>query len=151
MVGDMGAADSSDLAGHAHMNRRHTDLPHHAPETREATLEVLVDHYKRLRDLGSDNFQRYRRRAMWAFGLLAIANGVALYLAIHNATVANRELARGVQQVTLSNCRVGNELRQGLRMFVDAATSPERGADLRRLAAESFGERDCVRLARKIK
>lgn len=134
------------------MNRRHTDLPGHEPETREATLEVLVDHYRRLREQGSDNFRRYRARATWLFIALALVSSFAVYLAWSNGRVAQRNLAEQVRAVTYANCVAGNDFRASLRRFVDMTVrGSSKGDRLRDLAATSFAGRDCERVAETIK
>lgn len=128
------------------MNRRHTDLPGHEPETREATLEVLVDHYRNLRDQGSTNFRRYRKWATFLFVTLAAVATLEGYLIWKNNERANHNLAMSVRQITLDSCRAGNDLRAGLRAVAKEGT---RGT-LQELALASFQPRDCEAVAAEI-
>lgn len=47
------------------------------------------DELNELLELGSRNFRRYRRRAYFAFAVLALTNALALYLSQHNAQLQN--------------------------------------------------------------
>jgi hypothetical protein len=128
----------------AEVERRHDDLEpadDGSPRRRrEDVLEELVRELRRLRSHGSENFRRYRRRAMLAFAVLVAAAVLEGIVIVHNANMARADLARSGVIVALRACASENDLRAAMRGFVVAVAGPHLG----QAAAAAFPERDCL-------
>lgn len=101
-------------------DRRHHDDPRAPRRRREDALELLLatmreqlDATQRLRREGSENFQRYRRRAYVAFAILTVASGLALYLVWRQAERIQQERERSIRtQCVEQNHRNANTIRE---------------------------------------
>lgn len=114
-------------------------------EDEVSALEVVVKELRTLNRIGSANFRHYRRRAYVAFGLLAIAETLALFMVFDlasdvskTATTARTELARAGADVAIAGCQADDRTRAGIRTFI-VVTAPK----LAGRAEKAFPPRDC--------